>query len=187
MYRKGDSLDDFILFDRIWTRVWQQQGFELEFTRRDADCYLILSDDGEVAGTVEFKRYDPGRHPIDALAPFSEHPALAPGNAVEVDKVALLPEYRGRNLDKLISLIVHYCENRGRTHIVALMEPKLCKALRMAFRIKLERIAEPFHYKGGMVVPVVCDVSRLYLNKPAYGWLLPNPEQPEIILPAVGS
>lgn len=145
-----------------------------EFSDQVIDRYLIITGDGQYAGSVEFKPYEPQVSGIDQVAPFYSHPLIAENAAsvAEVDKVALLPEYRGKLIAELLSSIVDFARKMQIKYLVSLLEPVFYRALRITFHVPMYKVAERTFYKGDDVIPVIFDMQKMYNHPEQYSWLI---------------
>jgi len=182
MFKSIENEWGLTMFDSIWTAVWQEKGYELEFSEQVLGRYVAISSSGEYVGTAEIKPYEPGISTIDSVAPFAQHPKIAadPSRVAEIDKIAVMREYRGSPLSDLLSAVVYCAEKHQIKYLVSLMEPLLFRALRVTFHLKLEKIGEKAFYKGDYVIPVLFDMELIYNNKSKYQWLVLPEEQQRV-------
>ncbi|RJX39482.1 hypothetical protein D3P09_08625 [Paenibacillus pinisoli] len=175
MFKEVENELELAMFNGIWTTVWREKGYELEFADHVLDRYLILTTEGYGGGTAEIKPYDIALSPINEVAPFRDHPKVqsAAGAVAEIDKIALLKMYRstGTMLSDILSAAVHCAEKRGMTYFVSLLEPVFLRALRITFKVPLEKVGEKVFYKGDHVIPVLFHMEEIYRNKERYDWL----------------
>ncbi len=176
MYKPVETLEEGTLFHSIWMEAWMEKGFEPEFAENVLGRCLVYDEAGVPVGTVEFKPYVPhSDEPLNRLAPFDDHPAImcsGPGEIAEVDKVALLKQYRGRNLNRLLATIVLFAEQNGIRHYVTLLEPTLFRALRISFHVPLTQVGERQFYKGDDVIPAIIHAAEFYEHPERYDWYL---------------
>nr|WP_280521476.1 hypothetical protein [Paenibacillus mangrovi] len=160
------------MFNGIWTTVWLEKGFELEFSRQILERYVVVTDEGHYVGTTEIKPYS-SESPINEVAAFDRHPKVinAVGVVAEIDKMALLRTYRGNFLSDLLSALVEFGEKNKLKYFVALLEPVLLRALRISFQVPLEKVANKIFYKGDYVIPTIVNVEEVYTHKDDYPWL----------------
>lgn len=182
MFKTVENELELAMFNGIWTTVWMEKGYELEFSDTVLDRYIVMTDEGHCIGTSEIKPYDVQNSEINKTAPFHLHPkVISDGSSVaEIDKIALLGAYRskGSYLSALLSSAVHCAEKRNIRYFVSLLEPVFLRALKITFKIPLERIGDRLFYKGDFVVPVIFDMEAMYRNKQHYEWLIdPNPNR----------
>lgn len=174
LYKLVSTLEEGTLFHSIWMEAWMEKGFEPEFADDVLGRCLVYDTSGVPVGTVEFKPYAPQTDdPLNDLAPFDDHPAIlvsSPGEIAEVDKVALLKRYRGRNLNRLLATIVLFAQQNGIRHYVTLLEPTLFRALRISFHVPMTQVGERRFYKGDDVVPAIIHVAEFYENPERYVW-----------------
>ncbi|REK74700.1 hypothetical protein [Paenibacillus paeoniae] len=175
MFKEVENELELAMFNGIWTTVWREKGYELEFADHVLDKYLILTTEGYGGGTAEIKPYDIARSPMNEIAPFHDHPKVqsAVGAVAEIDKIALLKMYRskGTMLSDILSAAVYCAEKRGMKYFVSLLEPVFLRALRITFKVPLEKVGEKVFYKGDYVVPVLFHMEDIYRHKENYDWL----------------
>lgn len=160
------------MFNGIWTTVWLEKGFELEFSEQILERYVVITDEGHYVGTTEIKPYS-SESSINEAASFDQHPEImkAGGAVAEIDKMALLKTYRGQFLSDLLTASVDFAEQNKVKYYVTLLEPVLHRALRITFKIPLDKISGKIFYKGDYVIPTIVDVKELYSYKDRYSWL----------------
>ena len=183
MYTVVQNHSQWLVFHHIWTEVWREKGFELEYEQEVLDRMIVHNEDGVSVGTFEIKPYNAEEsNPIHQIAPFHKQPELMESStdAAEVDKVALLKQYRGSNISRLLSSMVHYADKPHLNYYVCLLEPVFARALRVSFHIPARQIAGRIAYKGDDVIPTIIHVGRMWENKSDYEWLLPNTQEVEV-------
>ncbi|RXJ02804.1 hypothetical protein DS745_05705 [Anaerobacillus alkaliphilus] len=175
MYVKVETIADFNIFNQIWMDCWLEKGYMLEPSLEEKSDRFILRDvEKRSIGTIEFKPYyTTFENNINNVYPFHklQHIASNPKQVVEIDKVAILREYRGKNLERLISLYVSYTEFHKIEYCVGLVERLFYKALRNVYKVPLEAVGEQTYYKGDHVIPAVLYPSLIYKKKVNYPWL----------------
>ncbi len=181
LYIKVDSLALFNQFNNIWIECWLEKGYGLEMEDGPADRYIIIDSKDQKVGTIEFKPYllEPNNN-INTVYPFHQIESIKnnPESVIEIDKVAILKQFRGKNLERLLSVFVHYSEQHEISCCVALLERVFYKTLRMIYKFPLESVGEQIYYKGDYVIPAVIYPEDLYQHKEKYPWLL-NSNQDE--------
>ncbi|MGX2960657.1 hypothetical protein JNUCC23_15490 [Peribacillus sp. JNUCC 23] len=174
MYIKVDSLALYNQFNNIWIECWLEKGYGLEMEDGPADRYLITDSKDQKVGTIEFKPYllEPN-HNINTVYPFHLIESIKnnPESVIEIDKVAILKQFRGRNLERLLSVFVHYSEQHEISYCVALLERVFYKALRTIYKFPVKSVGEQIYYKGDYVIPAVIYPKDLYQHKEKYPWL----------------
>ncbi|RIX60487.1 hypothetical protein D3P08_02710 [Paenibacillus nanensis] len=174
MFKPVENELELAMFNGIWSTVWREKGYELEFEDRVLDRFIIMTEEGHGVGTSEIKPYD-GKSAINKVAPFHQHPKVveAGGAVAEIDKIALLRSYRGKGslLSSILSSAVYCAEKRTLRYFVSLLEPIFLRALKITFKVPLERVGEKVFYKGDDVVPVLFHMEEMYRNKQRYDWL----------------
>ena len=174
MYIKVDSLALLNDFNKIWIECWLEKGYGLEMEDGLADRYLITDSKDQKVGTIAFKPYqlDPNNN-INTVYSFHQIESIKnkPESVVEIDKVAILRQFRGRNLERLLSVFVHYSEQHDISYCVALLERVFYKALRRVYKIPVESVGEQIYYKGDYVIPAIIYVQEMYQHKEKYPWL----------------
>lgn len=173
MYKRVENSIELTMFNFIWMTAWREKGFEFEFSGEVLDRYLVITEDGQYAGSAEFKRYKPGESEIDQIAPFYLHPTLNSPftNVLEVDKVALLPEFRGKYIGDLLSSIVYFATRNGYDYLISLLEPVFFRALKITFHFPIEKFGDKIFYKGDYVQPAIIDVDKLMRKRDKLVWL----------------
>lgn len=182
MFKQVETEWELAMFNRIWTTTWAEKGYELEFTEEVIERFVAISPDGSCIGTSEIKPYKLGISNIEAVAPFQSHPSIAqdPSRTAEIDKIAVLKNYRGKPLSDLLSSAV-YCAEKHRLHyFISLLEPVLFRALRISYHVPMEKVGEKTFYKGDYVIPVIFDMENIYTNKEKYDWLV-YPEEYKLL------
>jgi hypothetical protein len=174
MFKRVENELELAMFNGIWTTVWMEKGFELEFSEHALERFVIVTTEGHYVGTAEIKAYCLSSSTINDAGPFRTHPkVIAAGGAVaEIDKIALLRSYRGRHISDVLSSAVYIAEKLQMKYFVSLLEPKFLRALRITYQVPLEKVGEKVFYKGDDVVPVLFDMEQMYRNKNNYEWLV---------------
>lgn len=174
MYKLVETLEEERVFDQIWTQSWLEKGFELEFADETLGRCLVYDELDIPVATVEMKPYTPYNSELDKLAPFASHPAivLEPDKVAEVDKVAVLKDHRGKNLDRLLATIVLFAEKHQIKNYVTLLEPVLFRALKISFHVPMSRVGNRIYYKGDDVIPAIIHAEQFYENKESYSWFI---------------
>ncbi|SFF31291.1 hypothetical protein SAMN04487969_1259 [Paenibacillus algorifonticola] len=173
MFKRVENELELAMFNGVWTTVWREKGFDLEFSAQALERIMIVTAEGHYVGTAEIKPYS-AASTINEAGFFQEHSELirAQGEIAEIDKIALLKPYRGQQyISELLSSLVYTAEERQIKYFVSLLEPVFLRALRVTFKVPLEKLGEKEFYKGDYVVPVVINVEQIYSNKQKYAWL----------------
>lgn len=174
MYIKVDSFALLNDFNQIWMECWLEKGYGLENWDGPTDRYLITDLHTQKVGTIEFKPYnlDPANN-INTVYPFHEIECIKnnENSVVEIDKVAILKQFRGKNLDRLLSLFVYYSEKNRINYCLVLLERVFYKALKNVYKVPLDPVSERIYYKGDYVIPAIIYPKEIYQNKERYGWL----------------
>lgn len=177
MYIKVETLADLNLFNEIWMECWLEKGYMLDPTFDETDRFIILDEDNREIGTIEFKPYYPTMNNyINTVFPFHEleKVEMNPMKVIEIDKVSILKKYRGKNLERLLSLFVHYTDYHQMNYCVVLLERVFYKALRHVYKIPIETVAEQMYYKGDYVIPAIIHSHEVYNHKGDYPWIVPS-------------
>ncbi|AWB42943.1 hypothetical protein DCC85_01000 [Paenibacillus sp. CAA11] len=173
MYKLVQTDRELQQFNGIWTKAWIEKGFELEFSEGIVDRILVYDELCQPVGTVEIKPYLAGS-PLDEVAPFQEQDILQEsrecGLLAEVDKVALLKEHRGKNINRLLSTLTRYAEDHDIHYYVSLLDPILYRALRITFHLPMDRVGGKIFYKGADVIPIIIHAKQIYSHKGDYDW-----------------
>lgn len=174
MFKRVENELELAMFNGIWTTVWMEKGFELEFSDQTLERFIVVTPEGHYVGTSEIKPYSLTSSSINAAGPFQKNPKVveADGAVAEIDKMALLRPYRGRYISDLLSSAVYIAEKLHLKYFVSLLEPKFLRALRISYQVPLEKVGEKVFYKGDDVVPVLFDMEQMYRNKHLYDWLV---------------
>lgn len=177
MYKRVENEIERAMFNFIWMTAWREKGYEFEFTEKALEQFLILSEDDQYAGTVEFRPYKPQLSALDQIAPFYDHPLIKDDydKVAEIDKVALLPEYRGKCIAELLSSTVHFAEDNHFHYYISLLEPVFCRALIISFHVPLYKLGKKIFYKGDYVIPVIFDMKAIYEHQEKFDWLIRKP------------
>lgn len=174
MFKIVGTEEEQLVFNQIWTQAWVEKGFELEYFNEILDQCLIYDEHDTPVATVEIKPYHPKQQQdLDELAPFCSQTLIQsdPNHIAEVDKVAILQEYRqGKNLDRLLAAIVLYAEQNDIHHYVTLLEPILFRALKVSYHVPMSRVGEKIFYKGDDVIPAIIHAQQFYKSKESYPW-----------------
>ncbi|MFC5531690.1 hypothetical protein [Cohnella yongneupensis] len=175
MYKRVTNLKELTTFDSIWMETWTEKGFEVDpYSANVIERYLIMDGHAPI-GTVEFKKYTPRVGELDQIAPFyaAESIRMSPDTVVEVDKVAIRRDQRGKHIDKMMTALMLFAEQWGCRQYVSLLDPVFYRALRIVFNIRMDVVSnERPYYKGAPVVPAILHVSDVVDNKERYPWLL---------------
>ncbi|MHA0857134.1 GNAT family N-acetyltransferase [Paenibacillus sp. CMAA1364] len=178
MFKRVENELELARYHSIWTTVWLEKGFELEFAEQVLERFVVVTNDGDYVGTCEIKPYSIHNNMLNEAAPFATHPKLiqAEGSVAEVDKMAMLESYRGNLIADLLSAAVQYGDQNRLRYYVALLEPVFLRALRITFNIPFEKLGQKVFYKGDHVIPVLIDIEKIYSNKEQYSWLTNSQE-----------
>src|SRR3569833_1407425 len=98
IYTKVKNDTQLRIFNSIWTRSWEEMGFELEFAKQ-ADRYLIKNRRAKrYVATLELKPFSGPDSDINTVFPFWDYPYIRDNvhYVHEVDKLSILKEFRGR-------------------------------------------------------------------------------------------
>lgn len=175
MFKLVEKEEEKLIFNSIWTQAWLEKGFELEYCDEILDQCLIYDEYKSPVATVEIKPYDPeNRDGLDEFAPFAAHSLIQadPRHIAEVDKVAILKDHRGKNLDRLLATIVLYAEQNNIHNYVTLLEPVLFRALKVSYHVPMSRVGERIFYKGDDVIPAIIHAEQFYRNKETFHWFM---------------
>ena len=163
------------VFNEIWTSVWNEKGFELEFSH-ESDKFLFKNRHHEYAGTIEFKQLvasETWHIPVIRDHPFIEANIQ---DVVEIDKVAIKAGSRRKDkiIEQILTQIVNYSLSHDVKGIVALLEPKFYLALRMVYKVPITKIGNKFEYKGDLVVPALLDCLSAKDSLETFSWYTPE-------------
>lgn len=173
MFKRVESEVELAMFNGIWTTVWTEKGFELEFSEEILERYVVITEEGYYVGTTEIKPYSEDSS-INEIGPFHTHPMIQENlkKVAEIDKMAVLSSFRGQYIAELLSAIVHYAEKNGLTYFVMLLQPTLMRALRVSYHLPINKVAGRVFYKGEDVIPSIVNVRDVYMNKERYSWII---------------
>ncbi len=173
MFKRVENELELAMFNGIWTTVWMEKGYELEFSDQALERIVVVTQEGHYVGTSEIKPYSPERSAINSAFAFSEHPLVQnAGQAIaEIDKMALLKPYRGKFISDLLTSAVYVAERLHIRYFVSLLEPVFLRALQITFKVPLAKLGDKRFYKGDYIVPVLFDMAHMYENKQLYNWL----------------
>lgn len=179
MYKKVESELELAMFNGIWTTVWREKGFDLEFSDEILEQNLISTKKGEFVGTAEIKPYIADEHhKINQIVPFHKHPWISESNGGvgEIDKIALLKTFRGSGeyIALILSSIVHSSAQLQLKYLVSLMEPIFMRALRITFKVPQQQVGAKMFYKGDYVIPVIFDIGYIVEHTEEFSWYV-NP------------
>ncbi|MCA1055235.1 hypothetical protein LCM10_09590 [Rossellomorea aquimaris] len=175
MYKKVETPEDVEYFNGIWMECWQEKGYDFEINPHHTARFLIKDPSDVWVGTVEIQPYSlDGELEVNQAYPFNHKPLLLEDmfQTIIIDKVAILKEYRGKNLNTLLSVIIHHAELHSQKYCVALLERVFYKALRNVYKVPFEIIGEMRFYKGDYVIPSVINLQTIYSNKEQFDWLV---------------
>ncbi|WP_434752642.1 GNAT family N-acetyltransferase [Paenibacillus amylolyticus] len=176
MFKRVENELELAMFNGIWTTVWNEKGFEFEFSEAFLERYVVVTEEGQYVGSIEIKPYAE-ESLINKIGPFLEHPLIQRelGHMAEIDKLAILSTFRGRYVTDLLSAIVHYAEMNQISYYAMLLEPVLMRALRISYHVPIQKVAGRVFYKGEDVIPSIVNAREVYTHKERYTWLV-NPE-----------
>lgn len=146
-------------FDAIWETCWAEKGFEFE-ENPYAD-YFVYEEAGVNCGA--FQLCDLTKLPLDDDSIYLTHPTVRDNlhQVVEIDKLSILKTYRGNAiLPQLLLFMADYAMEHKKRYFVALCEPILYIALRRMYNVPMEKLGDPFFYKGDNVVPILIDIVK---------------------------
>lgn len=175
MYKTVENELELAIFNGIWTTVWREKGFDLEFSELVLAQNIISTENGDYVGTAEIKPYFTDfRSEINKFAPFSEHPCIiaTSDKIAEVDKIALLKTYRskGEHVANILSSIIYSATKLKVNYVVTLLEPVFMRALKVTFKIPMERVGEKTFYKGDYVIPAIIDIGYMIKHIEKFSW-----------------
>lgn len=175
MIQKVSNAEEINIFNQIWMYCWHEKGYEIQFSEKTLGRFIVSDSDNNFVGTVEFKSYC--HSDIEENFAFSRFDYIKTNknNTVELDKLSILPEKRGKNvLSELLTLITDFAfENKVRYYI-ALIEPKLFLTLKRFYKVPVMKLGPSFYYKGDDVVPMCLDAEIVYNEKEKYKWYIPT-------------
>ena len=178
IYSKVKNDAQLRVFNSIWTRSWEEKGFELEYSQQ-ADRYLINNRRAKrYVATLELKPFDGPDAEINTAFPFWNYPYIRDNlhHVCEVDKISILKEYRGRGtLNGIFFTMLLHALRHNTKYYVALIDPYLYEAVVQGFKLPAEQLGEKIFYKGEYAIPMVLSVEY-FLEKNFAKNLLPKPK-----------
>ncbi len=175
MIKRVETEQELAYFHYIWMTAWREKGYAFEFSEDVLDRYLVIGPDGSFVGTSEYRGYDPDTSAFASVLGRQEtlDLNLDPTIVAEIDKFAILPEYRGKIVSELLWSGVLVARERGIRYFVSLLDPIFHRALRIAYRAPITIVGAKTFYKGDYVLPVVINISEMAANPANYG--IPEP------------
>ena len=146
-------------FNHIWQTCWTEKGFEFE--ENPFAEYFLFEQDGVPCGA--FQLCDVSKLPLDENSVYLSHETIKqhPEQVIEIDKLSILKEYRGSTiLSQLFLFMMKYAEQNDKRYFVALCEPMLYVSIIDLYNVPVEKLGEPFYYKGDYVVPIIVDLVQ---------------------------
>lgn len=173
MFKRVENELEFAMFNGIWTTVWNEKGFEFEFSEVFLERYVVVTEEGHYVGSIEIKPYTE-ESSMNEIGPFLENPWIREemGHIAEIDKLAILSTFRGRYVTDLLSAIVHYAEMNQISYYAMLLEPVLMRALRISYHVPIQKVGGRVFYKGEDVIPSIVNAREVYMNKERFTWLV---------------
>lgn len=165
-----DSMEKKEVFERLYGEMCIDKNANKLDIHEDAECYLILDDNGDSIGTVEFLKYNPKVYSnIEQYYEFSEDKKvkemLKQDKVIyELGKISILKnEQRKGHLIKVLNCIIeHQKENQVNDYFCSI-NPELLLILSWQYRVKLEKLDEEKNDNGHRFVPVI--VSEKVIEK----------------------
>lgn len=173
MFKVVENELELVMFNGIWTTVWAEKGYELEYSKQFLERYVVITEEGRYVGTAEIKPFSQESY-INEVCDFQDHPLIANGSGAvaEIDKLAVLSSHRGPYVAELLSAAVQFAEIHRLNCFVALLEPMLIRALRISYHVPVERLSDRVLYKGGDVIPAIVHAEEVYTHRSRYSWLI---------------
>lgn len=179
IYSKVKNGSQLSIFNSIWTRSWEEKGFELEYSQQ-AERYLIKSRRAKrYVATLELKPFGGQDAEINTAFPFWNYPYIRDNwhRVYEVDKLSILKEFRGRGaLNGIFFTMLFHALRSNSKYYVALIDPYLYEAIIQGFKLPVEQLGEKVFYKGEYAIPMVLSVEYFLENNFAKN-LLPKPKK----------
>lgn len=171
MLKRVETEQDLAYYNFIWMTAWREKGYEFEFASRVLDRYVVVTPEGHYIGTAEYKPFRPDSGSFESVADIGRMPVLTEDRqkVAEIDKFALLPEYRGKYVNDLVSSVLLVAREHGIRYFVTLLEPLFYRALRLSFRAPMTLLGPKTFYKGDYVLPVVIDVKEILARPDRFG------------------
>jgi len=171
MIKRVESDQELAYFHYIWMTAWREKGFAFEFAEDVLDRYLVIGPDGSFVGTSEYRSFDPRTSAFaNLIGPqVTLDLQLDPTEVAEIDKFAILPEYRGKIVKELIWSGILTARERGIRYFVSLLDPIFYRALRITYRAPITVVGPKSFYKGDYVLPVVIAIHEMAENPAKFG------------------
>lgn len=172
MYEYVNSAEQQAIFDSIWEEAWKEKGYELEYSD-ETMAQLLFKSENQYAATIEFKKLS--NSSICETFDFREFPYIEENynQGVEIDKISIVKEHRGFDvLNVVVSALAHFAEDTGLLFYIALIEPRFYLALRKHYKINVEKLGQPFYYKGDNVIPIFINAEMFRKNNKQYTWMV---------------
>ncbi|PHA02313.1 N-acetyltransferase [Bacillus pseudomycoides] len=162
MYKYVNSIKDLQTFHQIKKVVWDEKGFEMEYAKEGSDLFLLMDEEGEAGGTIEFTPYSKTR---DFMRDVFDNSLGDKMHVMEWDSGAVLPKFRGKLGRNMVCLMVDYAERYGYTHVIGIYDPRFFNSVKNKYKFEIEQIDKEFYYKGDYVIPAILNVAEMYNNK----------------------
>ncbi|MGD8191309.1 GNAT family N-acetyltransferase [Brevibacillus ginsengisoli] len=181
MYKRVISEEDYQKFHQIKKAVWEENGFEMESAKAGSTCFLMIAEEGEAVGTVEFT---PFAKVSDSMKNLFQDVLEEDMVAMELDSFAVLPNYRKKLGGEIVCLMVDFAEKHGFTHAIAIFQPAYLNSLQNRYGLEGKQVKEQFYYKGDNVAPGILNLKEMYTNKQdgRFSWYSEPVEQKEEVL-----
>jgi hypothetical protein len=160
------------IFNKIWIECWKEKGYELEFTET-ADRFIIQDDKGNNFGTVEFIKYINGQNNCEQVFNFNAIPEIIQfsDQVIEIDKISILKNYRGKNIERLFYSIYNYSIEHNIKYGIGLIEPLFYKTLKLFYKFPIFKLSKQVFYKGDWVIPIIFKFEYFNKDKESYTWI----------------
>ena len=171
MITRVESDQELAYFHYIWMTAWREKGYAFEFAEDVLDRYLVIGPDGSFVGTSEYRVFHPETSAFAGVIGLQGTSDLKLNHTevAEIDKFAILPEYRGKIVKELIWSGILVARERGIRYFVSLLDPLFYRALRIGYRAPITIVGPKTFYNGDYVLPVIIDIDKMAANPAKFG------------------
>lgn len=158
--------EEMKIFKRIWLEVCEEKTFESEefHTSETGVHFLIPNDQGEYVGTMEIGKYIPNeKSTVQYYYDYSKMEQIKSelDSAYEVDKISILPEYRGQKLlEKMAYAIAFHQKKTDASYYVAAIESLFYRALKTFYKVPIEKVGDKQKFNDFYLYPIIVDGKK---------------------------
>jgi len=166
MYHLIKNQQEMNQFNAIFKECFVEKGYETETFQGKALRYLIHNKYGKNAGTLELIPYAPksGLTTIEDMFAFSTLPQLkeiSHDRVYEIDKLAVLEtERKNGTLDNMMGTIFRVAKEMNIDMYVALINPMLFRAVKMVYRMPIEKCGKIIRTEHYDIQPMIFHVKK---------------------------